>query len=231
MGYLQVKKIIYTIIRPLHHIFNLSISNGVVPSQLKIAKIVPIFKSGLKTNIDNYRPISLLSTFSKILEKIIATRLTIFLNNNNILSSWQFGFRSKHSTIHPMIHLMNFVADSSNRKKHTIAIFCDLKKAFDTCNHIILLDKLRKFGVTNLELEWFRSYLSERKQFVALNGSNSSLLNIELGVPQGSILGPLLFLLYIKDLPLASEFLALLFADDPLSPRLLYFHILMHISN
>ena len=96
--------------------------------------------------MDNYRPISLLSTFSKILEKLVATRLTSFLTANNILSKWQFGFRPGHSTAHPMIHFLNKITDSLNKKNHTIAIFCDLKKAFDTCDHTILLLKLKIWG-------------------------------------------------------------------------------------
>ena len=164
--------------------------------------------------MDNYRPIALLSNFSKILEKVICTRLMTFLDVNNLISDSQFGFRKKHSTVHPLVHFMNFVSNAFNKKHHVISIFCDLRKAFDTVNSNILFKKLFKLGIRNNELLWFKNYLSDRKQFVSVNGKISSLKNVILGVPQGSILGPILFLLYINDLPNASFLYALLFADD-----------------
>ena len=118
-----LKQIISTIIDPLHHIFNLSFNTGVVPVQFKIAKVIPIFKSGDSSSMDNYRPISLLNTFSKILEKLVAARLLSYLNENNILSKWQFGFRSGHSTMHPMVHFLNKIAESLNKIK---TYHCDI---------------------------------------------------------------------------------------------------------
>jgi len=209
-----LKKIICKIEKPLLHIFNTSLSTGAVPDKFKIAKVVPIFKSGNANDMNNYRPISLICNFSKLLEKIVYIRLSSFLQEKNIISPHQFGFRSAHSTVHPMIQLLNLAGSALNNKKHTLIIFCDLKKAFDTCSHDILLKKLKKIGILGTELLWFKNYLSGRKQFVNLNNCNSSLLDILFGVPQGSILGPLLFLLYINDLPNCSNLISKLFADD-----------------
>jgi len=209
-----LKKVIRIIEKPVLHIFNRSIVTGVVPSKLKIAKVVPVFKSGDSQDMNNYRPISLLSNFAKILEKIVYNRLVEFLCDKNIISPRQFGFRRGHSTVHPMSLLLNNIGAALNERKHSIVIFCDLKKAFDTCNIEILLDKLKRIGICGTELEWFKSYLSNRKQFVFINGAESELLDILIGVPQGSILGPILFLLYINDLPGASSLMSFLFADD-----------------
>ena len=187
---------------------------GIVPSKFKVVKVVPIFKSGDTSDMNNYRPISLIYNFCKILEKIVFLRLSEFLAEKNIISPEQFGFRPSHSTIHPMTQILNAAASTLNAKKHMLIIFCDLKKAFNTCNIRILLKKMQKMGITGTELLWFESYLTDRKQYVSINDCKSSLLNILIGVPQGSILGPHLFLLYINDLPSCCDLSKKLFADD-----------------
>ena len=138
-----------------------------------------------------------------------------FFFNHNIFSDFQFGFREKHSTIHAILTFIHKAATAIDNHYHTIGIFLDLSKAFDTITHNILLQKLFHYGVRGKALEWFRDYLSNRKQFVLLNGEQSSMQNLECGVPQGSLLGPLLFLIYINDIQHSSKLLSfILFADD-----------------
>ena len=182
---------------------------------MKLAKVVPIFKKGCPLDSSNYRPISLLSVFSKIIEKIMYKRLYEFLELHNILYCHQFGFRASHSINHALISLTESVKNTLDNKKFGCSIFLDLKKAFDTMHHEILLKKLEHYGIRGMTLSWFRSYLNNREQYVSVNGHNSCSQKVTCGVPQGSVFGPLLFLIYINDISKASSKLSFfLFADD-----------------
>ena len=204
----SVNEFIGVISKPLTHIINLSLQSGIVPDQLKIARVIPLFKSGEDGLISNYRPISILPVFSKLFEKVVYSRLINYFDSNNILFKNQYGFRKNHSTSLALLDLVDKITLAIDERKYTVGIFLDLSKAFDTVNHDILFDKLSFYGIRGLPLDWLKSY----KEY---NGSSSLYNSIKCGVPQGSILGPLLFLIYINDICNASELLEfVLFADD-----------------
>jgi hypothetical protein len=168
-------------------------------------RTVPIFKAGNSDLCDNYRPISLLSPISKILEKLIAIQLTNHLELNNLLYQHQYGFQRNKSTLHNLTHLTNYIYSALNDKKYCIGLFLDLCKAFDGCSHSVLFKKLRKYGIHGTTYDWFASYLKDRKQQVDIDGNLSSASTFNISVIQGSILGHILFLIHINDLYNASD--------------------------
>ena len=202
--------------KPLSAIFNLSLSTGTHPDLLKIAKTIPIFKmKGSMLERSNYRPISLLSNLNKLLEKVMFNRVYKFLEKYKCIFYRQFGFREKHSTNHALIEITESIRKALDTGRFACGIFIDLQKAFDTVNHEILIDKLNYYGIRGNANKWFKSYLSNRSQFVSIQGHDSDHLPIQHGVPQGSVLGPLLFLIYINDLHDAIKYSSVYhFADD-----------------
>ena len=196
------------------HIMNLSLNQGVFPHEMKCAKVIPLFKAGNKLHVNNYRPISLLPCLSKIIEKCMAAQLTDYLSKYNILYRYQFGFRAKHSSNIALNLLVDKIVSSLDKKEAFVGVALDFRKAFDTIDFTILLSKLYKYGIRSTVHNWFKEYLMGRSQFVSLNNVSSSMREILCGVPQGSILGPLLFLLYINDLPFSSNLLPIIYADD-----------------
>ena len=210
-----LKKSIFTFVQPLCNIFNMSLENGIFPNALKKAKVIPIFKKGHKHILSNYRPISILSTFSKIFEKLVYNRLMSFLNDKNILYHKQYGFRKQYSTYMALLDFTNTIAKAFEKKQVLIGLFLDLTKAFDCINHDILIKKMQFYGVRGNVLKWFYSYLDNRVQYVSVNNISSAIKHIPVGIPQGSVLGPLLFLLYVNDIQFASNILnSIIFADD-----------------
>ena len=199
----------------LAHIFNLSLSEGVFLKAFKQAKVIPVFKKGSTYDVNNYRPISLLPVMSKVLEKLVYTRLVSFLNRKGFFHEMQFGFRPNHSTSHATTLLIENITEAFEAKQAMVGVFLDLSKAFDSIDHDILQSKLFHYGIRGIPYDWFKSNSTNRQQQVMCQNVLSNVKYINIGVPQGSILGPLLFLIYVNDFPQCiTKGKTIMFADD-----------------
>ena len=214
-----LKRISKIIAAPLSVIINQSLVTGIFPVRLKTAKVIPLFKKGDDHVFDNYRPISLLSSISKVVEKIVFIQFYDYFSKQNLLYDGQYGFRKIHSTELTAVELVDRIRLYMDKGQIPLSVFWGLSKAFDTLDHSILLTKLNFYGFSGSALMWFQSYLSHKQQCVDFDGTVSDIctffVHLSTGVPQGSILGPLLFIIYMNDIHIASEqFNFILYADD-----------------
>ena len=188
---------------------------GKFPDLVQISKVLPIYKKDDDSLFSNYRPISLLPSVSKIFERAIMIQLMEYLEDNKLIHSNQYGFRKFHSTEYAALHLVDYLNYEMDSRRTPVTIHSDLSKAFNCLSHFILLDKLRFYGINEMAYNLIKNYLENRKQFVQFDSYSSKMKSIDKGIPQGSILGPLLFLIYINDIPNSSNFLNfLMYADD-----------------
>lgn len=210
-----IKNIRMFLATPLTVIFNTILTSGIFSSAFKMAEIVPVHKSGSKSSLENYRPISLISNFAKIVEVLLFNRLYKFFDDCNIFSCNQYGFRKGKSTNQAIAKVTEFIYSQLDSSKPVIAVFLDLAKAFDTVDHNILLSKLERHGVRGLPFQLIKSYLSDRYQFVNIEGHYSSRSLVRVGVPQGTVLGPLFFIIFVNDLlDLLNNNNIIAYADD-----------------
>ena len=210
-----LKKISHIISPLLSDIFNHSIKDGIFPEKLKTGRVTPLHKEGDLNDVSNYRPITSLSVFSKLFEKLVHKRMTSFISRYNLINPNQFGFQKNKCTSDAILEFLENVNDSFNEKHYYLAIFLDFSKAFDTICHEILLKKIEHMGFRGPIYQWIKSFLTNRKQFVSVGDSASEILDTKMGVPQGSTLGPLFFILYINDMCNSFENLKIVhFADD-----------------
>ncbi len=192
-----VKQIKLITVEPLTAIINQMINTGIFPDLLKIAKISPIYKKDDETEFSNYRPISLLPAISNIFEKVISTQTYKYFTKQKLFYKSQYGFRNEHSTEYATLEIVDRLMTEMDKNETLINIYLDRSKAFDTLDHNILIQKFKYYGIKGINLELFQNYLTERKQYVDFDNTKSDMLDINTGVPQGSILGPLLFIIYI----------------------------------
>jgi len=198
----------------LINLINETIMGNIYPDVLKIAKVVPIYKKGDNTNMNNYRPIALLPVLSKVLEKVINDQITAKLDEMHLIDDNQYGFRAGHSTEDAVLKFINYIEKANKNKKHVISIHIDVSKAFDSCNHQILTSKLRRIGLYGKSLELMTSYLKDRIQELWIDDNCGGRFIINIGVGQGTVLGPTLFKIYILDMYLSTNLFSLRFADD-----------------
>ena len=196
-------------------IINQSINTGIFPNKLKIAKVLQLFKKNENYVFDNYRPVSVLSSISKVIEKVMHIQLYDYFNRFDFLYDNQYGFRTNHSTELATLEIINRIVSKMDNNEIPINIYLDLSKAFDTLDHEILINKLTYYGVTGNSLLLLSNFLSERNQYVDFNSKQSDFRILSTGVPQGSILGPLLFIIYINDINMVTTlFKPIIYADD-----------------